>query len=371
MGVTGAGKSSFISLLSDKLVAVGHDLQACTQSVEVYACKLFPGRNIYLIDTPGFDDTNRSDTEVLRELATWLTDSYSNNINLKGIVYFHRITDVRMQGSAKKNLVMFKKLCGDEALKNVILATSMWDRVSEEEGTRREQQLIETPEFWGWMIGKGSKTFRHNYGLQSAKDLLRHFLTDSTNKITLDLQQMVNENKSLDETGAGKELAREFEITRERFIKDLKDAQFEMEEAIRKRDRESMEAIRELQAEYQAHIKRLEKEQMELKISMDRLHQLNYQKLEAKLAAQQEQMLSQLRTSTDTINNSTPAGQGSVDEAIEKLSDVVLTGHDDLSRGPFAKKYRIYRRISKSFRCLVFSGEYFLPMTQYTLKMEN
>src|SRR6202044_2750014 len=69
MGVTGAGKSSFISLLSDKTVAVGHDLQACTQSVDVYACKLFPGRNVYLIDTPGFDDTKRSDTEVLRELA--------------------------------------------------------------------------------------------------------------------------------------------------------------------------------------------------------------------------------------------------------------------------------------------------------------
>jgi uncharacterized membrane protein (DUF106 family) len=80
---------------------------------------------------------------------------------------------------------------------------------------------------------------------------------------------MVNEKKNLDETGAGKELAQEFEIARERFIKDLKEAQTEMEEAIRKRDLESLEAIREIQADYHAHIEQLEKEQLELKISME------------------------------------------------------------------------------------------------------
>jgi hypothetical protein len=31
-----------------------------------------------LIDTPGFDDTNKSDTEVLRILYNWLKESYSD-----------------------------------------------------------------------------------------------------------------------------------------------------------------------------------------------------------------------------------------------------------------------------------------------------
>lgn len=63
LGVTGAGKSTFISKCTDKEVSIGHNLQACTQEVGVFLCK-HRGVNIYLIDTPGFDDTDRSDTEV-------------------------------------------------------------------------------------------------------------------------------------------------------------------------------------------------------------------------------------------------------------------------------------------------------------------
>lgn len=123
-----------------------------TSVVTVYPCTINTATNLYLVDTPGFDDTNRSDTEVLRELATWLTDSYTAHIKLSGIIYLHRISDVRMQGSAKKNLFMFKKLCGNDALKNVILATTMWDRVSQSEGDARELELTSTMDFWGWMM---------------------------------------------------------------------------------------------------------------------------------------------------------------------------------------------------------------------------
>lgn len=63
LGVTGAGKSTFISKCTDKEVSIGHNLQACTQEVGVFLCK-HRGVNVYLIDTPGFDDTDRSDTEV-------------------------------------------------------------------------------------------------------------------------------------------------------------------------------------------------------------------------------------------------------------------------------------------------------------------
>lgn len=292
MGVTGAGKSSFISLLCDTKIEIGHNLQSCTRAVQVHACKIYPERTIYLIDTPGFDDTQRSDTEILRELAGWLTESYNENVKLNGLIYFHRISDARMQGSAKKNLLMFKKLCGDNALKNVILVTSMWDRVSEEEGSKREAQLIQTPEFWGWMISKGSKTFRHDNSFASAKKLLHYFLPDWKDKITLDLQQqMVDEKKPLHETGAGMELASVIAREREKFVHELQAVQAQMKDAIQLRDHESTQAIREMRKDYAANIKRLEKEQQELKINLDKLHHERYSQLEAQMKTQQETMI--------------------------------------------------------------------------------
>jgi small GTP-binding protein len=290
MGVTGAGKSSLISLLCDQKIEIGHDLKACTRNVDVYSCTLYPKQTIYLIDTPGFDDTNRSDTEVLREIASWLTDSYANDVKLNGIIYLHRISDIRMQGSAKKNLVLFKKLCGEDALKNVVLATSMWDKVAPHEAQKREDQLKNTPEFWGWMMSKGSKTYRHNNTKESARDLLKHFLP--MDKTILALQDdMVNKHKTLGETGAGRELEYELAKEREKFARDLLEARAQMREAMKQRDQDSIEAIRELQNEYEAHMRRLEKDREELKVSMEKLHQEHYNQLEAKMEAHQEKMM--------------------------------------------------------------------------------
>lgn len=78
--------------------------------MSVYHYRYDDTTNVYLVDTPGFDDTNLSNTDVLREIATWLTGSCNNEVKLNGILYLHRITDPRMGGSAKKNLFMFKKL---------------------------------------------------------------------------------------------------------------------------------------------------------------------------------------------------------------------------------------------------------------------
>ena len=41
---------------------------------------------------------------------------------------------------------MFKKLCGKDALQNVVLVTTMWDEVDQETGKARENELKE--KYW-------------------------------------------------------------------------------------------------------------------------------------------------------------------------------------------------------------------------------
>ena len=74
------------------------------------------GVRVWLIDTPGFDDTYRSDAEVLKDVAFWLAAAYTKHTQLAGILYLHRITEPKFQGSAKRNLRMFQQLCGTKNL---------------------------------------------------------------------------------------------------------------------------------------------------------------------------------------------------------------------------------------------------------------
>src|SRR5205809_696574 len=94
---------------------------------------------VHLVDTPGFNDTNKSDTDTLNEIAVWLAMTYRADVRLTGIVYLHRISDNRMTGSAVHNLNMFKKLCGDDCLPNVTLATTMWS-ANQQERAEQEQR---------------------------------------------------------------------------------------------------------------------------------------------------------------------------------------------------------------------------------------
>ena len=71
MGQTGSGKSTFINLAtqSDKL-RVGHSITSCTSTVDIADPFELDGRQVVLLDTPGFNDTTKSEAEVLRIVAS-------------------------------------------------------------------------------------------------------------------------------------------------------------------------------------------------------------------------------------------------------------------------------------------------------------
>lgn len=121
-----------------------------------------------LVDTPGFDDHSMSNEEVTQKILMWLRSSYQEGTRLNGIIYVHSIAKPRLQGSAMKNMRVFRKLCGEQALGNVILATSFWDTVSQSVGEERESELRTSKNLWAGMIAKGSEMVRLNRGSREA-----------------------------------------------------------------------------------------------------------------------------------------------------------------------------------------------------------
>jgi len=154
-----------------------------------------------LVDTPGFDDTTRSDSEILDEIGQYLVAQYELGIKLRGIIYMHRITDNKMQGSAQRYFEMFKRLVGDQNLGNIVLLTTMWNQLKDEGvGLQRDQQLRE--DFWNVMEQKGSQIRSYKGSKHQAEAIVCRLMRKRS--IILDIQrELVDEGKTLEQTTAG------------------------------------------------------------------------------------------------------------------------------------------------------------------------
>ncbi|KAF7966177.1 hypothetical protein HWV62_39756 [Athelia sp. TMB] len=194
---------SFISkAIGGDQETIGYRLKSHTRNIQALRCRHpLDCRSYVLVDTPGFDDIYLSDVDILIEISSWLNAMYTQRIKLTAIIYLHRISDIRMTGSAIRNMDLFQKLCGNRAARNVILVTTMWDEVDEEAGERREAELRDT--FWRSMVAHGSQTARFSHTPESAWNILGSF-TGHFRPVKLQIQEeMVDKGIPLSKTATG------------------------------------------------------------------------------------------------------------------------------------------------------------------------
>ncbi|OAL26742.1 hypothetical protein AYO22_04095 [Fonsecaea multimorphosa] len=291
MGVTGSGKSSIISLLADQ-DAVQADTLADTVNVKVYSFTDEFGGTVFLVDTPGFDDTTRSDAEILREISYFLA-AFANRSRLVGLIYLHRISDARMPGSAVKNLRMFKGLCGQPNYKHVVLVTTMWSEMERNgEGNVARQRLSELQStYWADMIQSGAMVMKHN-GQQSSALNIIHTLTKSANSyVTLAIQrQLVDEGRTLDDTDAGRVVCDGIQAAKSKFELEFAELRAHLDEAEQDEDEKSIDNLRNDMAAVAAQAKRRARDGHSLEVSIQQLAKEHHQWYHDLVASLQEQV---------------------------------------------------------------------------------
>jgi hypothetical protein len=199
-----------------------------TRGVGIYSMEL-QGRIIQLIDTPGFNDTWRSDLDVLKEIAFLLCQVYRHGVRLAGIIYLHRISDNRVSGSAMKNFAMLERICGPEATPSVFLVSTMWDlvdsgKIDPRKAVARESELKSKDDFWGRLCRQGSQVKRSREDDSSALSILTDLVTlhNRDGPATLRIQkELVDQGKELHETIAGQELSATYDIAERECYKKL------------------------------------------------------------------------------------------------------------------------------------------------------
>jgi hypothetical protein len=153
--------------------------------------------------------------------------SYENGKKLSGVIYIHRISDIRMGGISTRNFKLFRQLCGDSTLQNVVILTNMWSEVSLEIGEAREAELASQDMFFKPVLDKGALFARHENTRESAHAILQHIIQN--HPMSLQIQrELVDEKKDISQTAAGAELNKELMLQMQKHRREMQALQEEM-----------------------------------------------------------------------------------------------------------------------------------------------
>jgi len=97
---------------------------------------------------------------------------------------------------------MFAKLCGVDALENVVLTTTMWGTLKDiKAGERHEAELLQT--YWRPMVERGSTTMRFQRTFESAWSIIDSIIAHHQAHSLLLQEELVDLHRRLSETEAG------------------------------------------------------------------------------------------------------------------------------------------------------------------------
>lgn len=187
---------------------------------------------------------------------------------------------------------MFRKLCGDNTLRNVVIVTNMWAEVDPQVGNAREAELIREDIFFKPVLEKGAQIARNENTVPSAQNIIRLVLDNHPLPLRIQ-EELVDERKDLSETGAGEELNRELNAQIRKHQQEMRALKEEMQRAIRDRDEETR---KELEIEAQ----KMQREIAKFENDTKRLAS-DYKNEKDKLEARLEQMEAEAREEADRV----------------------------------------------------------------------
>ncbi|KAF8874924.1 P-loop containing nucleoside triphosphate hydrolase protein [Infundibulicybe gibba] len=176
IGRPGSGKTEFINCASGSELPVGHGPRPCTQAMQMGQRFELDGRQVVLIDTPGFDYTELGEGDVLNLIKKFLKLNFGKGKILSGVIYLHRIHDNTWASLSVRTFRLYQKLCGECGSKNTIILTNFWGEVPEAIGKAREDELRNKNWFFRPAIMKGAAFGRHINTTESAHAALRHLV---------------------------------------------------------------------------------------------------------------------------------------------------------------------------------------------------
>ena len=164
-----------------------------------------------IVPITSFVHLQMSEREVLEEISAWTSSAYRQGRLLSGIIYLHNIRWPTMPGWAIRDVEMFQKLCGPNALQNVLLTTTQWSITNLAAGESNENTL-RTSGHWRALISGGAAIKRF-MGRESGLELINQLMKKEPKPLLIQ-DQMVEKNMTLAKTDAGRLIKAQFRSRR-------------------------------------------------------------------------------------------------------------------------------------------------------------
>ena len=195
LGSTGAGKTSFIKSVTGADLEIGHSLLSSkslnytitsfitllisTATKDILAVPYKIGhQDVTLVDTPGFDDSHLTESDISYSIIRWMKNTYHNRYVLSGVISIGRITDFRLHFPSRP----LHKVAD---LSNVIFATNAWEEIPQALAERREEERIS---YVDYMITNGSVVARILNDTEDTKRLVKLLLARILRRVPVSTQ---------------------------------------------------------------------------------------------------------------------------------------------------------------------------------------
>jgi len=180
---------------------------------------------------------------------------------------------------------MFRELCGEKTLKNVVLVTNMWGKVTPQQGADREQQLKD--KYFKAAIEKDAQLRRHSNTPESAREIVRKILDNRP--LALKIQhELIDQRKDIGETGAGKELKREICLAVVEYGRGIAEVEESMQKAIEEEDEQSREELEEEKRKMQEEMEKLRKDLEDMESRFEKARREMEERIKARFEAREK-----------------------------------------------------------------------------------
>ncbi|KAF9039161.1 hypothetical protein BJ165DRAFT_368657 [Panaeolus papilionaceus] len=116
--------------------------------------------------------------KIVKMIQDWMKKANLYDFGADRILYFDRITDIRMSGSKQRRMNMFKALTGKDTAPNITIVTTMWDQLWNETQLNKADDRMEQlrKDHWKDFVFAGSQIVQFENTQKSAFHVLNKCL---------------------------------------------------------------------------------------------------------------------------------------------------------------------------------------------------